>query len=116
MKHCFGKSLWGVLAFALMLSACGGKKSKATDEPTRQDTTIGSRTVAEFSIDSTTLVWIQDNAGDKLMPRTLFADAPGQSGQQSRPGKWHTVEREHVFDGEKRQLRHVVRYGQRGAR
>ena len=76
MKHCFGKSLWGVLAFALMLSACGGKKSKATDEPTRQDTTIGSRTVVEFSVDSTTLVWIQDNAGDKLMPRTLFADAP----------------------------------------
>ncbi len=76
MKHCFGKSLWGVLAFALVLSACGGKNSKATDKLTNQDTTIMERrTVVEFSIDSTKLVWIQDNAEDKLMPRSLFADA-----------------------------------------
>ena len=33
-------------------------------------------TLNELRIDSVRLSWLKDNAGERLMPRTLFPDAP----------------------------------------
>lgn len=71
------KTLGGALAFALALSACGGQKQKNADEPVGEEViVIGGETMAEIHADSTQLIWIRDNADDKLMSCELFADAP----------------------------------------
>ena len=74
---CFMKNLVGsTLVLALTLFACGGQKQKSVGGLDGEDVAIiGNGTTAEFCVDSTQWMWIRDNADDKLMPRTLFADA-----------------------------------------
>ena len=79
MKTNLRKSLWAALTLALTLSACGGSNAKKTDNETAQpDTTLvmtDSITTVSLRTGDTKLTWLKDNAGEKLMPRTLFPDA-----------------------------------------
>ena len=79
MKTNLRKSLWAALTLALTLSACGGSNAKKADNGTAQlDTTLvmtDSITTVSLRTGDTKLTWLKDNAGEKLMPRTLFPDA-----------------------------------------
>ena len=79
MKTNLRKSLWAALTLALTLSACGGSNAKKADNETAQpDTTLvmtDSITTVSLRTGDTKLTWLKDNAGEKLMPRTLFPDA-----------------------------------------
>ena len=79
MKTNLRKSLWAALTLALALSACGGSNAKKADNETAQpDTTLvmtDSITTVSLRTGDTKLTWLKDNAGEKLMPRTLFPDA-----------------------------------------
>ncbi len=79
MKTNLRKSLWAALTLALTLSACGGSNAKKADNETAQpDTTLvmtDSITTVSLRTGDTKLTWLKDNAGEKLMPHTLFPDA-----------------------------------------
>ena len=74
MKYDPLKSMSMLLLSSCMLLACGGGQKKASSA-------VGSDSVAAegvktIQVDSLRVTWIKDNAGDKLMPRSLFPDAP----------------------------------------
>ena len=79
MKTNLRKSLWAALTLALALSACGGSNAKKADNETAQPDTplvmTDSITTVSLRTGDTKLTWLKDNAGEKLMPRTLFPDA-----------------------------------------
>ena len=64
-------------ALAASLSACGGKAPKATnaESPTEISATAGNPHLKTLHTAKADITWIQDNAQEKRMPRTLFADA-----------------------------------------
>lgn len=64
-----------LFASALTVMSCGHGK---TDEAARTSDTLVAvaEGVATLHLDSVSVTWIKDNAGDKLMPCSLFADAP----------------------------------------
>ena len=64
------------MVFALTLSACGGKNQKTATTNFSTDSIMTNDTLNELRIDSVRLSWLKDNAGERLMPRTLFPDAP----------------------------------------
>ena len=64
------------MVFALTLSACGGKNQKTATVNFSTDSIMTNDTLNELRIDSVRLSWLKDNAGERLMPRTLFPDAP----------------------------------------
>lgn len=64
------------MVFALTLSACGGKNQKTATTNFSTDSIMPNDTLNELRIDSVRLSWLKDNAGERLMPRTLFPDAP----------------------------------------
>lgn len=69
------KSAGLLLASAFLLSACGGnaQKKQNTELPPAVSASSGVKTL---QTDNVKITWIQDNVGDKLMPRSLFSDAP----------------------------------------
>ena len=79
MKPHLTTCVWAALTLALTLSACGGSNAKKADNETAQpDTTLvitDSITTVSLRTGDTKLTWLKDNAGEKLMPRTLFPDA-----------------------------------------
>ena len=64
-------------ALAASFSACGGKAPKATnaESPTEISATAGNPHLKTLHTAKADITWIQDNAQEKRMPRTLFADA-----------------------------------------
>ena len=77
MKHYLKKNARLLFAAMLTLSACSGHSSKTTTgetvPETRTETVAGTKAL---HLEDLTATWIQDNPGDKLMPRSLFSDAP----------------------------------------
>lgn len=77
MRNFMRKNAWAVMALACTLSGCGGQASPNTGNETATDSTLDHPSdVRTIQTGSVTATWIQDNAGEKLMPRTLFAQAP----------------------------------------
>lgn len=75
-----GKTSWALAGlFLLALSACGGNTGKQAKSDKMNDsvqvTDSGLKTIQLGDVEAT---WIQDNAEERLMPRTLFADASDQ--------------------------------------
>ena len=67
---------WVVASVALLLVGCGGGAKKQTNE----EASMGSITMTcdglkTLQLDGVKVTWIQDNAKERLMERTLFADA-----------------------------------------
>ena len=67
---------WVVASIALLLVGCGGGAKKQTNEEVRMDsTTMACDGLKTLQLDGVKVTWIQDNAKERLMERTLFADA-----------------------------------------
>lgn len=67
------KSFLSLLFAGIALASCTQKPAQATEEPAPEATLNGA--VAVLS-DGTEVTWLKDNAGDRLMPRSLFPEAP----------------------------------------
>ena len=67
---------WVVASVALLLVGCGGGAKKQTNEEASMDsTTMTCDGLKTLQLDGVKVTWIQDNAKERLMERTLFADA-----------------------------------------
>lgn len=67
---------WVVASIALLLVGCGGGAKKQTNEEASMDsTTMACDGLKTLQLDGVKVTWIQDNAKERLMERTLFADA-----------------------------------------
>ena len=67
---------WVVASVALLLVGCGGGAKKQTNEEVSMDsTTMACDGLKTLQLDGVKVTWIQDNAKERLMERTLFADA-----------------------------------------
>lgn len=67
---------WVVASVALLLVGCGGGAKKQTNEEASMDsTTMACDGLKTLQLDGVKVTWIQDNAKERLMERTLFADA-----------------------------------------
>ena len=76
MKRHTQSTLWAAVAFATLLSACGGKATKVPQNETETDSALAeSPYLKTLHMAEADVIWIQDNAEEKLMPRNLFADA-----------------------------------------
>ena len=74
MKYDPLKSMSMLLLSSCMLLACGGGQKKAGSAVGCDS--VAAEGVKTIQVDSLRVTWIKDNAGDKLMPRSLFPDAP----------------------------------------
>lgn len=74
MKYDPLKSMSMLLLSSCMLLACGGGQKKASSAVGSDS--VEAEGVKTIQVDSLRVTWIKDNAGDKLMPRSLFPDAP----------------------------------------
>ena len=65
---------------ALTLASCGGNAKKQTAESVTRMDTLAVRGDSVYTlalqVGDVQAMWIRDNAADRLMPRTLFPDAP----------------------------------------
>ena len=65
---------------ALTLASCGGNAKKQTAESVTRTDTLAVRGDSVYTlamqVGDLQAMWIRDNAADRLMPRTLFPDAP----------------------------------------
>ena len=68
---------WLIAPLVLLMAACGGKAKKQADGMTQEkETTVReSSTMETIQVGSVNVTWIQDNAGDRPMARSLFPDA-----------------------------------------
>ena len=67
---------WVVASIVLLLVGCGGGAKKQTNEEVSMDsTTMACDGLKTLQLDGVKVTWIQDNAKERLMERTLFADA-----------------------------------------
>lgn len=67
---------WVVASIVLLLVGCGGGVKKQTNEEVSMDsTTMACDGLKTLQLDGVKVTWIQDNAKERLMERTLFADA-----------------------------------------
>lgn len=67
---------WVVASIVLLLVGCGGGTKKQTNEEVSMDsTTMACDGLKTLQLDGVKVTWIQDNAKERLMERTLFADA-----------------------------------------
>ena len=67
---------WVVASVALLLVGCGGGAKKHTNEEASMDsTTMTCDGLKTLQLDGVKVTWIQDNAKERLMESTLFADA-----------------------------------------
>lgn len=68
---------WLIAPLVLLVAACGGKAKKQADDMTQEkETTVReSSTMETIQVGSVNVTWIQDNAGDRPMARSLFPDA-----------------------------------------
>lgn len=67
---------WVVASIVLLLVGCGGGAKKQTNEEVGMDsTTMACDGLKNLQLDGVKVTWIQDNAKERLMERTLFADA-----------------------------------------
>ena len=67
---------WVVSSVVLLLVGCGGGAKKQTKEEASMDsTTMTCDGLKTLQLDGVKVTWIQDNAKERLMERTLFADA-----------------------------------------
>lgn len=68
---------WLIAPLVLLVAACGGKAKKQADGMTQEkETTVReSSTMETIQVGSVNVTWIQDNAGDRPMARSLFPDA-----------------------------------------
>ena len=64
------------LAAVLLLVSCTNGKSEEKPENGEMESPAQTSVTKTMECDSMKITWIKDNAGDKLMPRALFADAP----------------------------------------
>lgn len=65
---------------ALTLASCGGNAKEQTAESVTRTDTLAVRGDSVYTlamqVGDLQAMWIRDNAADRLMPRTLFPDAP----------------------------------------
>lgn len=67
---------WVVASVALLLAGCGSGAKKQTDKEVSMDSTNAACDgLKTLQLDGVKVTWIQDNAKERLMERTLFADA-----------------------------------------
>lgn len=67
---------WVVASIVLLLVGCGGGAKKQTNEEASMDsTTMACDGLKTLQLDGVKVTWTQDNAKERLMERTLFADA-----------------------------------------
>ena len=67
---------WVVASIVLLLVGSGGGAKKQTNEEVSMDsTTMACDGLKTLQLDGVKVTWIQDNAKERLMERTLFADA-----------------------------------------
>ena len=65
-----------VTSAIFVLSACGGGTKKQVNEDVSMDSVNGvCDGLKTLQLDEVKVTWIQDNAKERLMERTLFADA-----------------------------------------
>ncbi|WP_417189130.1 hypothetical protein [Bacteroides sp.] len=65
-----------VTSAIFVLSACGGGTKKQVNEDISMDSVNGvCDGLKTLQLDEVKVTWIQDNAKERLMERTLFADA-----------------------------------------
>ena len=77
MKNYLTRNVWLLYILMFVLSACSGNSKKATGNASRTDSaTTELPGIKTLNLDGIKITWIQDNAEERLMPRTLFADAP----------------------------------------
>lgn len=69
------KSTGMIVALAMALASCSGKKD-ATQQDVAATDTVAVEGVEILPLDDVTAVWLQDNAQEKLMPRTLLPMLP----------------------------------------
>ena len=67
------KTVFTLILTAAALTGCTQKAAQTTEEITQEVSLDGA--VATLS-DGTVVTWLKDNAGDRLMPRSLFPEAP----------------------------------------
>lgn len=65
-----------IAVLAMAFASCASKGDAARQDAEASDTAVPVEGVETLQLGNVTAVWLQDNAQDKLMPRSLFADAP----------------------------------------
>ena len=63
---------WTLAAALLLATSCGQQKEQSAPEAEQPEVTTGTIVLADST---STLTWIQDNPGHKLMERSLFPEA-----------------------------------------
>lgn len=67
---------WVVASVALLLVGCsGGAKKQTNEEASMDSTTMVCDGLKTLQLDGVKVTWIQDNAKERIMERTLFTDA-----------------------------------------
>lgn len=65
-----------VVSAALLMAGCGSRTKKQTNEDVSMDSVgVTCSGVKTLQLEGVQVTWIQDNAGEHLMPRTIFPDA-----------------------------------------
>lgn len=65
-----------VVSAALLMAGCGSRTKKQTNEDVSMDSVgVTCSGVKTLQLEGVQATWIQDNAGEHLMPRTIFPDA-----------------------------------------
>lgn len=65
-----------VVSAALLMAGCGSRTKKQTNEDVSMDSvTVACSGVKTLQLEGMRVTWIQDNAVERLMPRTIFPDA-----------------------------------------
>lgn len=64
-----------IIATASVFAGCGNNTNRQTAGETENDSTA-IQEIKTINTDGTEVSWIRDNAEERLMPRSLFADAP----------------------------------------
>lgn len=65
---------WVIASVVALLASCSGNMKKQVTGGTNMDSKPDGLQTRQ--IDTLRVTWIQDNAGTRIMPRTLFPDAP----------------------------------------
>ena len=69
-----------VTSAIFVLSACGGGTKKQVNEDVSMDSVNGvCDGLKTLQLDEVKVTWIQDNAKERLMERTLFADVDDET-------------------------------------
>lgn len=86
-----------VVSAALLMAGCGSRTKKQTNEDVSMDSVgVTCSGVKTLQLEGVQATWIQDNAGEHLMPRTIFPDASDELMESLSASRRYSFFHEHL--------------------